>query len=64
MSGTGFLTVWIRDTPTEFTYSQFIYHSKEDTKGVIAQIIKQDKSLGDILQQEITHDGRMIMFLE
>jgi len=25
MSGSGFLTIWIRDTPTDFTFSQFVY---------------------------------------
>jgi hypothetical protein len=64
MTGDGFMTVWIRDTPTDFTYSQFVYHSREDTKGIIAQVIKQLPTLGSIIQQEVTNDGRLIICLE
>lgn len=39
MSGDGFMTVWVRDTPTDYSYSQFIYYSRDDPKGVIASII-------------------------
>jgi hypothetical protein len=40
MSGDGFMTVWVRDSPVDFCYSQFIYHSKEETKGEMARFIK------------------------
>lgn len=64
MSGDGFLTVWVRDTPVDFSYSQFVYHSREDTKGVIAQVLRQDVTLGSVVEQEVTHDGRLVVCLE
>lgn len=39
MSGEGFMTVWVRDTPSDFSYSQFVYFSKEEVKGVMATVI-------------------------
>jgi hypothetical protein len=64
MSGDGFMTVCVRDTPTDFTYSQFVYHSRNETKGVIASVIHQDPNMGSVMQQEITNDGRLIVYLE
>lgn len=63
-SGDGIFSVWVRDTPTDFTFTQFVHHSRGDTKGVIAQVIQQDETLGSVIQQEVAPDGRLIVCLE
>lgn len=64
MSGDGFLTVWVRDTPTDFSYSQFVYQSREEPKNVVAQVIRHAPHSGYVIEQEVTSDGRLIVCLE
>ena len=64
MSGDGFMTFWIRDTPNDYSYSQFVYYSRDDPKGVIAQHLQHRPTFGYFIQQEITVDGRLIISLE
>jgi hypothetical protein len=49
MSGDGFLTVWVRDSLVDFCYSQYIYHTRDDTKGVISRFLKQVPKMGSFI---------------
>lgn len=46
MSGDGFLTVWNRDTPNDYSYSPFVYYSREDPKGIMASVIMHKPNFG------------------
>jgi hypothetical protein len=63
LSGQHLLTVWSRDSETLQSFSNIIYYSKEEAKGIMASVIKQIE-LGDVMQSEISKDGRLIIFLE
>ena len=49
LTSDGVMTVWIRDTPTDFSYSQFVYYSREDPKGAIASVIKHQPTMGNVV---------------
>lgn len=63
ISGPGLMSVWSRDSPTDYSFSNFIYYSTEEKTSLLAAVIKQ-KKLGNIIEQDITSDGRMILCLE
>ncbi|CDW90006.1 wd-40 repeat-containing protein [Stylonychia lemnae] len=63
ISGDGLLSVWTRDGPNIYSYSNAIYYSREENAKILASIIKQ-KDLGTIVQQEVTKDGRLLICLE
>jgi len=45
ISGDGLLSLWTRDGPNIFSYSNAIYYSREENAKILATIIKQ-KDLG------------------
>jgi hypothetical protein len=40
------MTVWIRDTPNDFSYSQFVYYSRDEPKNIMATVILQKPTFG------------------
>jgi len=63
MTGYNVLTIWSRDSEAVQSFSNVLYYSKEEPKDVFASVIKQ-KELGIIVQSEISHDGRLIFYME
>ena len=48
ISGDGFFSIWNRDNPSIFSYSNLFYYSKEQNKNVLASVVKE-APLGNIL---------------
>jgi hypothetical protein len=63
MSGLEVLTVWTRDSEEIQSFSNILYYSTKKAEGVMSQILKQ-VDLGNIIQQEVSSDGRLIVFHE
>ena len=51
ISGNGIMNIWSRDTPQDYSFSNFIYYSREETKNtVLAAVLKTKQNLGSIKQ--------------
>ncbi len=48
LSGNGVMSVWSRDSPSDYSYSNFVFYSREENKNIFAAIIQQ-KPLGLII---------------
>lgn len=63
ISGNGVMSVWGRNNEASTSFSNYIHYSKEESKDLISGIMKK-VALGNIIQQEVTRDGRLIVTLE
>jgi hypothetical protein len=48
ISGDGVMSIWTRDSLNDYSYSNFMYFSREESKNILATLIKQ-KPIGVII---------------